>query len=537
MSARRRGPVYGGVSSTSRGVSSSLAFDDGASDEDADADGFLHLRRSRVPTATATAPSRRDAFMANWASTHGGSMPHFRHDGFDPDSRSQSLPFLPSPLLMRGLKRLFLRGFAAFSVASALLAMAVSSAALVYAGVYMNLMPPSLQIEAPVFFDFDLADAGQSGLSRIALGNPRDQGVSLPAADLDLLRAGRQWVPRPGLEETTDFKADNSLAPGFLYNIGLRLYLPEADDHLRNVGNFMVSARLESRRRVELARSKRPALARSRPQPKMWRVRSWLSWATMLIPLWPIWGGEEYDPALELALKEQAFQLVDVSLFEGFRERYENDLRVRFTKLQLSNPMVQLYGAKIVFDCQLEGLAYYMYHYFYSAFAIYLFAISGTIAFGLYGVAAAFSLFTAVSSFAGDDEPKSFRAPEGEFFDYYNGSGGGLNDTVNMQPGLGDMSAPFARRYSDSSFDDMLRTPSPNVSTQRRARSPAERVRSRGRSANRQQRRSQSMQTGRARARIQEQGRRREQQTPLPSPPASPLFGETGAESLPHADS
>ncbi|GBG29938.1 Hypothetical Protein FCC1311_061582 [Hondaea fermentalgiana] len=347
-------------------------------------------------------PGLRSRFSGQPFASEGGQRGG-RRDGFTPRQAQVSRQY--KPWIPLGVRQLVLRSTAAYGVASMLMLLSVSIAIFLYVSVYYQVMPDKLALEAKLYFDYDPSDDGQTGLDSIARREGPSLPVSMPLAELDLHRASRQWTSSKSTHDDGHETPapDVMLAPGFLYDISLQLALPAAEDRLLNVGNFMVAAKLSSRRKHELARSKRPALALARPKPKAWRPRSWLS---VFIPfsLFQTWHSEEYDPALEEAIAMEADQLVWIELFEGYRERYEHEGRVRFVSVHLSSPLVQLHGATLHMHCRLEGLAFYMYHYFVTAFAVYLFVVSSIIAFGLYGVATAFSLFSAFSAFAGGED-------------------------------------------------------------------------------------------------------------------------------------
>lgn len=179
------------------------------------------------------------------------------------------------PWMRREYKTLLFRVVTALGVATFFLATLAALTAAFYAMLRRQLLPLALEVDSPLFFDWDPGSKGQFAAGAVLAAASRFGTVDaarlppvLPTATVELRHARQQWqrvVSEAG--EPDSRRGDgNKLSSGFYYDVWLELVAPEPD---RVLGNFMVSAELLNGESKLLASSRRPALLRG-PPPALW---------------------------------------------------------------------------------------------------------------------------------------------------------------------------------------------------------------------------------------------------------------------------
>ncbi|RUS28280.1 putative adipose-regulatory protein-domain-containing protein [Jimgerdemannia flammicorona] len=177
---------------------------------------------------------------------------------------------------------------------------------------------------------------------------------AIPTAHVDLTQHGRYNQP---------LRHEQS------YLVSVELEVPTSQKNL-DIGNFMVSVRLQSAANETIQFSSRPTILKY--QSPLTRV------------LYTLWR------AIPLVLDiSQESQRLRVTLIEGFYEIESNPITQAV--VTLSDPRVQVYNAKLRLDADFRGIRYFMYYwpisstvFFISIFLFWEFAF-GVFAWRLFG--------------------------------------------------------------------------------------------------------------------------------------------------------
>lgn len=129
------------------------------------------------------------------------------------------------------------------------------------------------------------------------------------------------------------------MAPGQAYSISLLLDMPESEPNLL-AGNFMVRLSLHTAANATLLETRRPAIL---------RYRSGLVHTLSTLA---------FLPFLLIGRTEER-QLLTVPLLEHFDNPRKEP--AAYARVSLSNPALQLYGARVHVDAIFQGLSYYMH--------------------------------------------------------------------------------------------------------------------------------------------------------------------------------
>jgi hypothetical protein len=327
------------------------------------------------------------------------------------------------PWLRKEYKTLLFRVVTALGVATFFLATLAALTAAFYAMLRRQLLPLALEVDSPLYFDWDPGSKGQfaagavlAAASRFGTADAVRLPPVLPTATVELRHARQQWqrvISEAG--EPDSRRGDgNKLSSGFYYDVWLELVAPEPD---RVLGNFMVSAELLNGESKQLASSRRPALLRG-PPPALWEHQlelqhqhqnqhqhqhqhqsSWL-WRVLFF-WWPFGGGSSVAAG---APAPEPFGPVAVNLFESFLVREAAEERVAAVRVQLSTPLVQLHSAAVKFRCQLHGVSWYMWHWPTTTFFTFMLVVVGLQAFVAYFLVALFGIASAVILLADKEE-------------------------------------------------------------------------------------------------------------------------------------
>jgi len=211
-----------------------------------------------------------------------------------------------------------------------------------------------LEMQAPLYFDFDENQLGQLGFKHLTEKTETHAQYAMPKASLDLVYAEQQWVPvinekrHRNNEIEYRYGTAQQMSTGFRYDIWFEMSIPDFRKVRRtDLGNFMVMADLIDKHNKTVARSRRPVLVAPGLLPK--QTRSWL-WAPVSILgwFWPF-SAEVYDERVSIKLM----------CFERFLELERN--KISNVVIQLSSPLIELFEARLIFKCKLSGILYYMY--------------------------------------------------------------------------------------------------------------------------------------------------------------------------------
>ncbi|KAI8083388.1 putative adipose-regulatory protein-domain-containing protein, partial [Gilbertella persicaria] len=140
-----------------------------------------------------------------------------------------------------------------------------------------------------------------------------------------------------------------------LYEVSVQLHMPTSDINF-DIGNFMVTAELQTRNGLIISKSSRPGILRyqSRPQ-RLMRV------ATKAIPLL-------------MGLSEES-QVITIKLIDEFMEHKTQ--AVHSVYVSLSDPVIQVYNAKLLILAKFRGLRYYMYYHRVITAVAFMFTFAG----------------------------------------------------------------------------------------------------------------------------------------------------------------
>jgi hypothetical protein len=243
----------------------------------------------------------------------------------------------------------------------------IASAFVIYSLLYWLLVPTTLH-RVRLFFDYGAHSQLEERYTHLA---DKEQ-FALPRAGIDFLATHTYW------NATNADGAAHSrfLASGQKYDFILTLDMPETKVNF-DIGMFMAETRLRTADGGIVAKSARPLILRQ---------YSWLIQSGQTI-LW-------FLPLL-FGVMEQT-QSVSVVCIDGFVEAYQTPLAG--AEIILSHPRVQIYTATLSVVAQLEGIRYYMYHWFL------LSAIIGVGTIAAIEVIFLMGIYVALSDMGGDDD-------------------------------------------------------------------------------------------------------------------------------------
>ncbi|KAI8985370.1 putative adipose-regulatory protein-domain-containing protein [Pilobolus umbonatus] len=126
------------------------------------------------------------------------------------------------------------------------------------------------------------------------------------------------------------------------YDISVQLHVPTSDINF-NIGNFMVHVQLQLENGTTVLSAKRPSILRY--QSPTQRILHVFAKALPLL----------------VGLTEES-QLITTKIIEGFREHKSQPITK--VAIDISNPRIQIYDAKLLILANFRGLRYYMYYHY-----------------------------------------------------------------------------------------------------------------------------------------------------------------------------
>ena len=271
------------------------------------------------------------------------------------------------------------RAFVAFLQAVFSICVLLLSASFLYALLYVLVMPSKLH-DRPVFLDF-ATDSGRpsavvdflSQTTQWSLTDACDPEGGAAAAHAEEPRSSWLWGESAR-------KLPRVLKAKQKYAVSVDLELPESPSNEAN-GMFMVEVSLMDSRGTEIAVSRRPASVRFR-SPLLTAVR-----VAVLAPLL----------LLDVARESQT---VTLEMFDHYEE--QTDLPFTRARVTISSSTVRVYKASVGIAAQLQGVRYYMQHWFYVTAALFILCIAALEA----------AVLSAIFLLAPDDEGRA--GPETE---------------------------------------------------------------------------------------------------------------------------
>lgn len=286
-------------------------------------------------------------------------------------------------------------GFAVLVLAVGLLCLATCTYAVFY-----WLWIPQIEHSFPLQFDYGPVSRASRSVAYVpALADqhmaqlqpmPRDFVFQPPATTVDLLTTHSQWngSKLANLERV----GSKLLYPGQIYTVSARIVMPESPANLAH-GTLMLNADLLAANQQPIAHSARPIVMRYR-SPVISTIRTVLLWLPML---------------LGLVSESQTHHII---LFNKYREPHSTP--TASARLTLSADWAQIYSADLYISAELEGIAYFMYHWFYGTATIAIGAIwlwYSILALAIFG----YCFFDADVSTNGEyGGPSFFEVPPGE---------------------------------------------------------------------------------------------------------------------------
>ena len=223
-----------------------------------------------------------------------------------------------------------------------------------YLILYWLIIPSYMQVEAPLYFDFDPDLDGPLNVNA-----PKKTPFEFPTAKLLFSSHDQQWVALVEDEHNRTKRLypgmhDNHLALGEAYDVSIQLILPESPPNLE-VAVFMVETELLSTSEENNDVTK-PLVRSRRPVSLPYRTGISTTFRDII-----------FTPARFLFGWFQPEFHLDIPVIEEWKEDQDSKRLPSGVKVTLSDPRLNIKSSKIKFHLKLYGFRYYMYYWFWTA--------------------------------------------------------------------------------------------------------------------------------------------------------------------------